>query len=301
MSKTAAKRRIRNRSKFGGSRINPRFFSFGQLKFYVILTPLAIFMILPVIYIVNQAFKPLGELFAFPPTIFVKNPTMDNFKDLFSLSSATGVPMSRYLLNSVVVTLITVFMNLIITIMAAYALAKKKFKWKSRLFELNQLALMFVATAVAVPRYLIIVNFNMMNTIWAHILPLVAMPVGLFLVKQFVDQIPDALIEASIVDGANDWVIIRKIIIPLTRPALATSIVLTFQQVWDAVEASNNYISDDSMRTLAYYLTSISTNNTVAAAGMVAAASVILFLPKLVIFICMQTQVMSTMSHSGIK
>ena len=301
MAKTIRKRRVRNRSKFGGSKINPRYFSLSQLKFYLILLPLATFMILPVVFIINQAFKPLGELFAFPPTIFVKKPTMDNFKDLFSLSSSTGVPMSRYLFNSITVTVTTVLLNLIITIMAAYALAKKKFKWKSRLFEINQLALMFVATAVAVPRYLIIVNLQIRNTYWAHVLPLVAMPVGLFLVKQFVDQIPDALIEASVMDGANDWMIIRKIIIPLTRPALATSIVLTFQQVWDAVEASNNYIADDSMRTLAYYLTSISTNNTIAAAGMVAAASVILFLPKLVIFVCMQTQVMSTMSHSGIK
>ena len=160
---------------------------------------------------------------------------------------------------------------------------------------------MFVPTAVAVPRYIVIVKMGMIDTWWAHILPLIAMPVGLFLVKQFVDQIPDALIEAAVMDGANDITIIFKVIIPLTRPALATSVVLTFQQVWGAVEASNNFITDDSMRTLAFYLNSIATNNTVAAQGMVAAASVILFLPTLIIFICMQSQVMNTMSHSGIK
>lgn len=258
-------------------------------------------MIIPVIYIINQAFKPLGELFAFPPTIIVKNPTLNNFKDLFALSGTTGVPMSRYLLNSLLITILTVLLNLVITISAAYVFAKKNFKGKKALFGLNQLALMFVPTAVAVPRYIVIVNSGMMNTWFAHILPLIAMPVGLFLVKQFVDQIPDALIEAAIVDGAKDFTIIRRVIIPLTKPALATSVVLTFQQVWGAVEASNNFITDDSMRTLAFYLTSISTNNTVAAAGMVAAASVILFLPNLIIFICMQSQVMNTMSHSGIK
>jgi multiple sugar transport system permease protein len=127
------------------------------------------------------------------------------------------------------------------------------------------------------------------------------MPVGLFLVKQFTDQIPDALIEAAVMDGARELTIIRKIIVPLIRPALATSIVLTFQQVWMATEASNNYVNNDTMRTLAYYLNSLSTNNTIAAAGMTAAASVLLFLPNLVIFICMQSQVMNTMSHSGIK
>lgn len=292
---------MKRRRNFQGSRINPKRFSMGQLKFYFILLPLSIFMIIPVVFIINQAFKPLGELFAFPPTIFVKKPTWNNFKDLFQLSSTTGVPMSRYLFNSLIVTLITVVLNLLITISAAYVFAKKNFKGKKALFGLNQLALMFVPTAVAVPRYIVIVKSGMTNSWLAHILPLIALPVGLFLVKQFVDQIPNALIEAAIVDGAKDLAIIRKVIIPLTKPALATSVVLTFQQVWGAVEASNNFITDDSMRTLAYYLTSISTNNTVAAAGMVAAASVILFLPNLIIFICMQSQVMNTMSHSGIK
>lgn len=286
---------------FQGSKINPKRFSLSQLKFYIILVPLAIFMILPVVYIINNAFKPLGELFAFPPRIFVKNPTMDNFRDLLYLSGTTGVPMSRYLLNSIVITVVTVVLNLLITISGAYVFSKKEFRLKKTLFGLNQMALMFVATAVGVPRYIVIVRSGMINTWWAHILPLIAMPVGLFLVKQFVDQIPDALIEAAIMDGARDFSIIRKVIIPLTKPALATSVVLTFQSVWNATEASNNFITDDTMRTLAFYLTSIATNNTVAAAGLVAAASVILFLPNLIIFICMQSQVMNTMTHSGIK
>jgi len=285
----------------GGSKINPTRFSAGQIKFYAILLPLSIFMMIPVVYQINQAFKPLGELFAFPPTIIARNPSLDNFKDLLALSSSTGVPMSRYLLNSLIVTILTVVLNLVLTITAAYAFSKKKFKGNQALFGLNQLALMFVPTAVAVPRYIVIVRMGMINTWWAHILPLVAMPVGLFLVKQFVDGIPDALIEAAVMDGAKDFTIIRKVIIPLTKPALATSVVLTFQQVWGAVEASNNFITDDSMKTLAFYLGSIATNNTVAAMGMSAAATVIQMLPPLIIFIITQSQVMNTMSHSGIK
>lgn len=289
------------KKRFECTSIDPKYFSKGQLKFYAFLVPLSIFMLIPVVFIINQAFKSLGELYAFPPTIFVKNPTMNNFKDLFSLSSSTGIPMSRYLFNSVLITLVTVVCNMFITVCAAYALSKKKFKSKKILLEINQLALMFVPTAVAVPRYLIMVNIGLTNNWLAHILPLIAMPVGLFLLKQFVDQIPDALIEAAYMDGASELLIVTKIIIPLTKPALATTVVLTFQQVWGAVEASNNFITKDSMRTLAYYLTSISTNNTVAAAGMVAAASLLLFLPNLIIFIVMQSQVMNTMSHSGIK
>ena len=293
------KRRFKR--KLQGTQIDPKHFSSGQLKFYVILVPLSLFMILPVVMIINRAFMPLGELFAFPPHIIARNPTLNNFKSLFALSSTTGVPLSRYLLNSCIVTVLTVALNLIITILGAYTFAKRNFKGKAALFEINQVALMFVPTAVAISRYLIIVKLHLTDTWLVHVLPLAAMPVGLFLVKQFTDQIPDALIEAAVVDGAKELTIIRKIIVPLIRPALATSVVLTFQQVWMAVEASNNYVTNDTMRTLAYYLNSLSTNNTVAAAGMTAAASVILFLPNLVIFVCMQSQVMNTMSHSGIK
>lgn len=288
-------------AKLHGSGINPKRFSKSQIKFYAILVPLSIFMILPVVYLINQAFKPLGELYAFPPTIFVRNPTFKNFKDLLALSGSTGVPLSRYLMNSVIIALLTILLNLIITISAAYVFSKKKFKIKNALFGINEMALMFVATAVSIPRYIVIQKTGLIDTWAAHILPALAMPVGLFLVKQFVDQIPDALIEAAIMDGAKDFKIIQKIIVPLTLPALATTVVLTFQSVWSATEASNNFISNDTMRTLAFYLNSLATNNTVAASGMAAAASTILFLPNLIIFIIMQSKVMNTMAHSGIK
>lgn len=168
---------------FQGNRINPTRFSSGQIKFHIIAFPLSIFMILPVVFLIGNAFKPLGELFKFPPTIFAHNPTLDNFKNLMNLAGSTGIPMSRYFLNSMIVTVLTVVLNLLITIMAAYVFSKKKFKIKGALWEINQMALMFVATAVSIPRYLIIVKIGAYNTWFAHILPLIAMPVGLFLVN----------------------------------------------------------------------------------------------------------------------
>jgi len=288
-------------AKFQGSRINPKKFSVSQIKFYIILVPLAVFMMIPIVYSVNQALKPIGEIYAVPPKIFVRNPTLKNFKDILALSGTTGVPITRYLLNSIIVAILTIMLNLVITVCSAYAFSKKKFRLKGALFQINQMALMFVATAVAVPRFIVIMKIGIMDTWLAHVLPLAAMPVGLFLVKQTVDQIPNALIEAAVVDGASDLKIIRRIIIPLTRPALATSVVLTFQTVWDTTEASNNYITEETLKTLAFYLNSIATNNAIAAAGMIAAATVILFLPKLVIFIIMQSKVMNTMVNSGIK
>lgn len=286
---------------FQGNRINPTRFSKGQIKFHIISLPLSVFMILPIVFVICNAFKPLGELFRFPPRIFVYNPTLDNFKNLFEMAGNTGIPMSRYFLNSLIVTGLTVVLNLIITIMAAYVFSKKKFKLSGALWEINQLALMFVATAVAIPRYLVIVKIGAYNTWFAHVLPLIAVPVGLFLVKQFVDGIPDALIEAAVVDGAGDIRILRSIIIPLAKPALATSVVLTFQQVWMNAETSNNYITNESLRTFTYYVTALGVNTQMSAQGMMAAATMIWFLPNLFIFIAMQSKVMNTMASSGIK
>lgn len=300
---------MKRQSSYQGNRINPSRFHRSQLKFYVILIPLCLFMILPIIYIVNQAFKPLDELFQFPPRFFVQQPTMRNFRDLMETAASTGVPMSRYLFNSLVVTIFSLVLNLLFVVMSAYALSKKKFKAKEALININQVALMFVGTAVAIPRYLVIVGLQIDNSIWAHILPYLAMPVGLFLVKQFVDQVPDSLIEAARMDGATDWLIVRRVIVPLVKPALATAAILTFQSVWNSTEASNLYVVDETLKTFPFYLNSLtaagfSTSTgvaSIAGAGVAAAASLLTFLPNLIIFIFMQSNVMNTMAHSGIK
>lgn len=294
---------------YQGTKINPSRFSFSQLKFYIILVPLSLVMLLPIVYIINQAFKPLDELFAFPPRFFVRNPTLKNFKELFRTASSTGVPMSRYLLNSIFVTLGTMVLTLLIVVTGGYALSKKKFRAKNTLLEINQMALMFVPVSVMIPRYLVVVNLGLDNTFLAHIVPMLATPVGLFLVKQFIDQIPDSILEAARLDGARDFYIIRRIIIPLVRPALATVAILTFQAVWNSSESSNFYVTDETIKTFAFYLNSLTASNfstttgavSIAGAGVAAASGLIMFLPNLIIFIAMQSKVMSTMVHSGIK
>lgn len=287
---------------YKGKRINPQKFERGQIKIIAILLPLVIFMALPIVFIANHAFKPMDELFAFPPTFFVKNATLENFEKLIKFSRTSGVPMSRYVFNSLIVTVLTVGLSLLFTTMSAFALAKLKFKGRDMMMNVNQMALMFVATAVLIPRYLVIAKLGLIDNIWAHILPLMAYPVALFLVKQFTEQVPDSLIEAAYIDGASDVTVYRKIVIPLIKPAIATATILVFQQVWTNVETSNYYINDDSMKTLTFYMNSmINVNNTVAGQGMSAAATLILFIPNLVLFIILQNGVMNTMAHSGIK
>lgn len=287
---------------YKGKRINPRKFDRSQIKIIVIILPLVIFMAMPIVYIANHAFKPMEELFAFPPTFFVKNATLENFTKLIKFSRTSGVPLSRYIFNSAIVTILTVGLSLLLTTMAAFALAKIKFKGRNMLVHINQVAIMFVATAVLIPRYLVICNLGLIDTFWAHVLPLVAMPVALFLVKQFVEQVPDSLIEAAYMDGATDFDVYLKVILPMIKPAIATAAILVFQQVWGNMETSNYFINDDSMKTLTFYMNTLANaNNTVAGQGMAAAASLIMFVPNLVLFCLLQKPVMNTMATSGIK
>lgn len=287
---------------YKGKRINPKKFDRSQIKIIVIILPLVIFMAMPIIFIANHAFKPMEELFAFPPTFFVRNATLENFTKLIKFSRTNGIPLSRFVFNSLLVTGLTVGGSLLLTTMAAFALAKIKFKGRNLLVHINQIAIMFVATAVLIPRYLVICQLGIIDTFWAHVLPLVAMPVALFLVKQFVEQVPDSLLEAAYMDGASDFAVYRKVILPMIKPAIATAAILVFQQVWTNMETSSYFINDDSMKTLAFYMnTLVNANNTVAGQGMSAAASLIMFVPNLVLFIILQNKVMNTMASSGIK
>ncbi|WP_322816332.1 carbohydrate ABC transporter permease [Chloroflexus sp.] len=287
------------------SGINPRGFHPSQIKFYLVLVPLSIVMLLPIVFIFSHAFKPPEELFAYPPRFFVVRPTLKNFTDLFARLSTSEVPVSRYLFNSIMVTLITVLASLAVGSTAAFALSRKRFRLKETLFAINTVALMFVPVAVTIPRFLIIQQLGLLNTFWVHILPVLAMPVGLFLLKQFIDALPNEMIEAAQIDGASDWQIYWHIILPLTRPALATIAILAFQASWNSVDTSAMYINDENLKTFAFYLSTLTSTtagaNIVAGQGMAAAASLIIFLPNLIIFILLQSQVMSTMSHSGLK
>ncbi len=285
-----------------GITINPKGFHKDQVKFYIVLIPLALFMALPIVYIINHAFKPLSELYAFPPKFVVENPTIDNFRDLAKVSSESIVSIGRYALNSFLTTFFVVTLNILVGSMAGFALSKLEFKGKKLLFEINTISMMFVPAAVLIPRYLVIDKIGIMDTYFAHTLPLVAMPVGMFLVKQFIDQVPNELMEAAVVDGAGKFVIYRKVILPLIKPAIATTCILSFQQVWGNIETSSMFTSRESMRTLAFYMsTLVNANATVAGQGIAAAASLIMFLPNILLFVILQSQVMNTMAHSGIK
>lgn len=274
-----------------------------QMMLMLFLTLVGIFMILPLFYIFNHALKPYSELFLYPPRIFVQQPTLSNFSEFFSLLKDSTIPASRYLFNSIVVAGLGTVSVVIVSALAAYPLSKHPFPGSKLLFSAIVISLMFVPEALQIPRYIVVAQLDIMDTYVGHILPHIAAPVSVFLVKQFMDQVPNDLIEAAKIDGAREFTVFMRIVIPVVMPSIATSSILTFQDIWNDTSTSTLFMQNDAMKTFPYYLSTLTNNlaNSVARQGAVAAASLILFLPTLIIFLTFQRKVIATMAHSGIK
>lgn len=268
-----------------------------------LMTALALFMLLPIVFILNHAFKPQNELFLFPPTFIVKQPTMRSFELLFLHSSSDTVPFIRYFLNSAIVVSVAVIGVIIVSTMAAYVLAKYQFHFKAITMGLIMVSLMFAAETVAIPRYLMVSSMGLTDSYLGHVLPFLASPVAVFLLIGFISQIPDALIEAARLDGASETGIFLKLVLPLSGPAVATISIFTFQGVWSDVETSTLYMQKETMRTMAFYVNSLinGLQNSVAGQNMAAAAGLLIFVPNLAIFLIFQKKVLATMLHSGVK
>lgn len=274
-----------------------------QLVTLCVLTVFCLFMMLPVFFIFSQAFKPINELFAYPPKFYVVHPTLFQFQQLLLQTQTAVVPFTRYIFNSVVTTGATVAGVVVVSTMAAYAFSKLKFPGSKGLNSLIVVSLMFAPESVGIPRYLIVTHTGIVNTYWAHILPLLAMPVGVFLLKQFVDQVPDALIEATKIDGGREFTVFFRIVMPLCLPATATVSILAFQASWGQMETSNLFVTVEALKTLPYYVASLTngTANSVAGTGIAAAAGLLVFVPNILFFMLAQRRIMATMAHSGIK
>jgi ABC-type glycerol-3-phosphate transport system permease component len=287
-----------------GITFNPDRLKLNQWRFHAFLITLTSFMALPLIFMFNHAFKPYSELFAYPPKFFVRKPTLENFIRLITFSRESGIPISRYIFNSVVTTSAVIVLTLIIGSAAAYALSKLEFKGKELLNKINVFSLMFVPIAVMIPRFLVLINLGIYNTYWAHIIPLLAMPVGIFLIKQFMDtNVPKELIEAAKIDGAGNWRIYWSIALPLVKPAIVTVAILVFQTSWANIEGSSLFVDIEALRTLPFYMSTVISQqgNIVVTAGVGAASALIMLVPNLLLFIFMQNKVMASMATSGIK
>ncbi|MFC6651660.1 MULTISPECIES: carbohydrate ABC transporter permease [Paenibacillus] len=256
------------------------------------------FMVLPLIYTVNNAFKPLDELFIFPPRFLVRNPTLENFTDLMVIMGNSWVPFTRYIANTLLITLVGTAGHILLASAAAYPLAKFKFPGSSVLFKIVVLSLMFSPHVTAIPNYLVMSQLGWINTQAAIIVPSLAFSLGLFLMKQFMEQIPDALIEAAKIDGANEYRVFWQIVMPNVKPAWLTLMILQFPALWGTDGGS--FIYSENLKTLHYALSQVIQGG-IARAGVGAAVALLLMTVPILLFIISQSSVIQTMATSGMK
>ncbi len=271
----------------------------GDIFLFSILFLIGAFMVLPFVYAISQSLKPMEELFVFPPKFFVRKPTIDNFANLLLRTNNMWVPLERYLVNSIWVTIVSTAGGVLLAAMAAYPLAKFKFPGSNFISTMMTLALLFVYDVTAVPSYVILNELKLLDTQWALILPAMASTLGLYLIKQFMSQIPTGLIEAAMIDGAGTWRQFWTIIMPNTKPAVITAIILTFQAVWN--RDSSSLIYTEQSKNLPALFRQITATSTIATAGISAAVGVIMMLPPIIVFIYSQSRMIETMAHSGLK
>ena len=175
----------------------------GNVILGLFLLVMALAFFFPVVYMVSQSLKPMNELFVFPPKIFVTNPTFDNYRDFANVLANTVVPMSRSLFNSLFVVVIGSVGHIVLASLCAYPLAKYKFPGSKFFNQIIVYSLMFNSAVTMIPNFLTIAGLGMLDTQWAIIIPGFASTLGLYLMKNFMEQIPDSLMEAAQIDGAG--------------------------------------------------------------------------------------------------
>lgn len=270
----------------------------GDFFLYLFLLLVAVVMVFPIVYAVSSALKPLDELFKFPPRIFPQNPTTDNFSDLFVTMGKSWVTFSRYLFNTVFITFAGTFGHLIVASMGAFVLAKYDFPGGEGFFKLVTVAMMFTGYVTQIPNYLILNALGWIDSYWAIIIPAFASPMGLFLMKQFMEGLPTSLIEAAKIDGANEWKVFAGIVMPNVKPAWMTLIIFSVQGLWNNKAAT--FIYSEAKKTLVYAMQQIQSGG-IARTGQGAAVLVVLMIVPIAIFIFSESQILETMASSGLK
>ena len=271
----------------------------GDSGITIMLALMGLFMFIPMYYVVIQSLKPLDELFMFPPRFYVISPTLENFGDLFTLLSDSWVPFSRYIFNTVFITICGTLGNLIFASMAAYALAKLRFPGRKAIFQLIVTSLMFHSTVNQVTHFIILSAFGWIDTYLSIVVPAMATTIGLYLMKQFMEtSVPDTVLESARLDGASEFRTYLTIAMPMVKPAWLTLIIECFKNLWNT--GSSIYIHSEELKTFNYAIQQILAGG-IARSGAGAAATVVMMLVPILVFVLNQSQIIETMGSSGMK
>jgi len=271
----------------------------GSVGYFTILIIAGLFMVFPMFYCIITSFKPLDELLIFPPKFYVSRPTLTNYTALPALLSNLQIPISRYIFNSVFIAGVSTFLSIIAGSLAAFVFSKSTVPGRNVLFFIVQAMLLYNSYTLGVPQYLIFSGLNIIDTYLVYILPAIPSAVNCFLMKQFMDvSVPDTLLEAARIDGAGVVRIYWQVVMPIMKPAWMTVLLFSFQGMWSTVPSGT--IFSEQLKTLPYVMSSVTAGG-IARQGSSMAITVLLMIPPIVVFLFTQSNVMETMSSSGIK
>lgn len=271
----------------------------GDIVLVLFLALMGLLMILPFVYTISTSLKPANELWLFPPRFFVIKPTMKNFGDLFSLMSDSWIPFSRYIFNTVFITAAGTLLHIVLASMCAYPLSRYRFPGSRFIFSVIQTTLMFSSAVTAIPSFIIMSRLHLIDTYTAVILPAVGAPLGLFIMKQFMDQTVNlSVLESADIDGAGEGTKFFKLVMPMAKPAWITLMIFTVQSLWGL--GSSSYIFSEQLKTLSYALSQVQAAG-IARAGVGGAITVLMMLVPLTVFVVSQSNIIETMSTSGMK
>ncbi|WP_248923965.1 carbohydrate ABC transporter permease [Paenibacillus hamazuiensis] len=269
--------------------------SSAKTALYIILFLLAALWLFPVLWIVISSFKTNNDLYSFPPRFWPQPFTFEHFTDAFEKGN-----FGRYFMNSAIVTVSSTILLLLINSMAGFALAKYKFKGDALLLVGFVSTLMIPLEVIMIPIFKVLSFLGMFNSLLALIIPPAATPTGVFLLRQYLLTVPDELLEAARMDGASEWRIYSRIILPISKPILAVLAIFSFMWRWDDFLWPLIGISDPSLYTIQLALSNFIGEFNVDW-GSLLAMSVITMIPVLVVFIIFQRQFVSGMVTSGMK
>jgi len=265
----------------------------GKITLYILLLFTAFLILMPLVVVVSTAFKPDDQIYEFPMRIIPRTPTLENFGKL-----AQNFP--RYIWNSCKLTFWIVLVQLLTATTGAYAFSKLRWKGRDFLFLLYILSMMVPIQAIIIPQFLIIRNLGLYDNHWALVLTGSFTAFGTFLIKQYFMTIPDSYLEAARIDGASEYTIFFRIMLPLAKPVLATQVIFSFRYFWNDFFAPLIYLTSQHLKTLPLGMADFATE-TYTYVGPQMAASFISIVPVMLIFLFAQRYFVEGVAAVGVK
>ncbi|MGH3104072.1 MAG: carbohydrate ABC transporter permease [Gaiellaceae bacterium] len=263
---------------------------------YAVLVLGLVAMVGPFLWMLLGSLKTQRELLQIPPTWLPEHPTTANYTRLFD-----RLDFPRYFWNSTLIALLITLSNLVFCSMMGYALAKLRFFGRDKLFLLVLGTMLVPGSVTLVPLFVLMSKLNLVDNLLAVVLPAAAGPVGVFLMRQFMLSIPDELLEAGRVDGASEFFLFRRVVIPLSAPALAALAILTFLPAWNSLLWPLVVLTSENNFTLPVALAIFARGQFAADYGLLMAGSVVLVVPVILLFLLLQRHFTQSFTMTGIK